>query len=187
MRPERPWFGWTFESSWCCFVRVCSLSPSLGQSSIDPSVLRGYLVHRTHNHKRFSNGEKLTEQGSAGAEACPQCRFRFAEDVRDDKRHELLSHAVISLELRSWRFLWEESSLASGRVKHRENQPNQARTEQTNIRSSRRHVVMITKSDTCHQGVNLRTRTGRSSRSPGRSPAPFSKSVTTSRESGSPS
>ena len=166
-------------------MRVCSLSPSLGQSSIDPSVLRGYLVHRTHNHKRYSNGEKLTAQGSARAETRPQCRFRFAEDVRNDERHEFLSHAVVGLELGSRRFLGKEGSLASGRVKHRENKTNQAGSEQTGIRSSGGHDVMITNSDTRHQGVNLRTRTGRSSRSPGRSPEPISKRVTTSRESGS--
>ena len=167
MQPERPWFGWTFVSSWCCVVRVCSLSPSLGQSSIDPSVLRGYLVHRTHNQKRYSNGEKLTAQDSAGAEACPQGRLRFAEDIRNDQRDELLSHAVIGLELRSRRFLGKEGPLASDRAEHRENKAGQARTEQTNIGSSGRHGAMITKSDACHQGVDLRTRTGRSSRSPG--------------------
>ena len=164
---------------WCPRLVTESVLGQFDDSSRIPSPSDSY-------RQTLQQWGKIDGVESARTESSSQRGFRFTEDIGYDQWNELLTHAVIGLELGSRRLLGKEGSLTTNREKDRRRQPDQTRAKQWDSQSGGAHDTMITKPDARHQSLDLRTLTGRSSRRTGGSTPGPSKRVTTSTESGSP-
>ena len=113
------------------------LTESVLGAAFDHSIGISRIPSPSDSHRQtLQQWGKLTAWGSARTKPGPKGWFRLTEDVRNFEWHELLTHAVIGLELGSRRFLGKEGPLACGRTDHRAKQTDHAGSQQDDVRCS---------------------------------------------------